>query len=138
MLESHPKVDLHVHVTKVPEVQAEKLSIISDKSEVVSLRKEKPDIVSETFEVLDLDAETVKLPTKVMIDQSSLPPYAVPGRPDIHAAVRRAVSECEATQMILVAACGPTGLSNSVRDAVKDCTTVDGPGLDLHLEAFGC
>lgn len=138
VLESHPRVNLHVHVTRISEVQAEKPAIISEKFEVVDLHKEKPAIVSETFEVVDLDAEPVKLPTKVTIDQSSLPPYLVPGRPDIHAAVHRAARECEASQRILVAACGPTGLSNSVRDAVKDCTTINGPGLDLHLEAFGC
>lgn len=138
MLESHPRVNLHVHVTKISEAQAEKPAIISEKFEDVELHKGKPAIVSETFEVVDLDAEPVKLPIKVTIDQSSLPLYLVPGRPNIHAAVHRAARECEATQRILVAACGPTGLSDSVRDAVKDCTTIGGPGLDLHLEAFGC
>jgi hypothetical protein len=57
--------------------------------------------------------------------------------PDVHAMIRRIASECEASQRILVAACGPAGLSDDVKDAVKKCTKADGPSLDLHLEAFG-
>jgi len=59
------------------------------------------------------------------------------GRPDVHSTVRQAVSEYEPERRVLVAACGPSGLSDDVRNAVRNCTSIDGPGLDLHLEAFG-
>ena len=38
---------------------------------------------------------------------------------------------------VLVAACGPAGLVDGVREAVKGNTRESGPGLNLHVEAFG-
>lgn len=81
--------------------------------------------------------EAVNPTSRTDADDATLPPYAVPGRPDVHSTVHRVASECGTNQRILVAACGPTGLSDDVRDAVRDCISVDEPSLDLHLEAFG-
>jgi hypothetical protein len=116
---------MQVHITKTSKEPTENLASLSS--------------LDETSETLVLDTPDVKI--EAMTDVTSLdaplPPYTVPGRPDVHSTVHRIVSECEASQRILVAACGPAGLSDTVRDAVKSCTIVDGPGLDLHLEAFG-
>lgn len=126
VLEVHPRVSIHVHITQTPELQT------------AAKAAEKPAIFSQTFEIVDLRTQSLKLAAKISINRASLPPYAVTGRPDVPAAIRRVASECEPTQSVLVAACGPTGLADSVKDAVKECTSVDGPALELHLEAFGC
>ena len=126
VLEAHPRVNIHVHITKTPELQ------------VAEKAAENPAIFSQTFEIVDLRTQSLKLAAKVSINRTSLPRYAVKGRPDVPATIRRVAGECETSQRVLVAACGPTGLADSVREAVKDCTSVDGPGLDLHSEAFGC
>lgn len=110
-------------MTKMSESQAEKLAAKA--------------AVEDAPRLPSREIEAVK-PTSIMdADDATLPPYAVPGRPDVQSIVRRITSECETSQRVLVAACGPTGLSDNVRDAVRDCTSIDGPGLDLHLEAFG-
>ena len=123
ILKAHPRVTIHVHMTTMCESQAEKPASQSTLDDV-------PQIPSPKIEAVN--------PASTMdADDATLPPYAVPGRPDVHSTVRRVASECERTQRILIAACGPTGLSDGVRDAVRDCTGIDGPSLDLHLEAFG-
>jgi hypothetical protein len=123
ILKAHPRVNIRVHMTKMSGSQAEKLASQSTLDDVPQLPSPK--------------IETGKPTSVTDADEVTLPPYAVPGRPDVHSTVRRVASECEANQRVLVAACGPTGLSDGVRDAVRDCTSIDGPSLDLHLEAFG-
>jgi hypothetical protein len=113
---------MHVHITKLSAVLADKpASLISSDDD-----DEKSSV-----------AVVVEIPATPTGDNMPLPPYAVPGRPDVHSIIRRIASECEANQQVIVAACGPAGLSNDVRDAVGSCIDVDGPSLNLHLEAFG-
>jgi hypothetical protein len=112
---------MRVHMTKMTKTQAEKLGDQSALTDDVSIPEVK---------IVD--------PARTMgTNNATLPPYAVPGRPDVHSTVHQVASECEPEQRILVAACGPSGLSDDVRDAVRNCISIDGPGLDLHLEAFG-
>jgi hypothetical protein len=123
VLKAHPRVTIRVQMTKMSESQAEKLASQPTLDIMPQLRSPKNDAVKPVSTTDAADA--------------TLPPYAVPGRPDVHSTVRRVASECQSNQRVLVAACGPSGLSNDVRDAVRDCTSIDGPSLDLHLEAFG-
>jgi hypothetical protein len=123
ILKAHPRVNIRVHMTKMTDSQAEKLATQAAVDDA-------PQLPSPKIEGVE--------PTSITdADDATLPPYAVPGRPDLQSTVRRIASECETNQCVLVAACGPTGLSDNVRDAVRDCTSIDGPSLDLHLEAFG-
>lgn len=124
ILEAHPRISMHVHITKLLEALPEKpvtLSSLDDISEVP----------------IPGDNKDVKISAIARVGNRPLPSYAVPGRPDILSTIHGIANECDASQRIIVAACGPAGLSNDVRDAVKSCTKVDGPSLDLHLEAFG-
>jgi len=114
---------MRVHITKMSATQAKKLD---DKSAL--------DDVSQ-FAIPGVGAVT---PTSTTgIEDATLPPYVMPGRPDVHSIIRRVASECGTDQRILIAACGPSGLSNDVRDAVRNCISIDGPSLGVHLEAFG-
>ena len=123
VLKAHPRVNVRVHMTKMSVTQGEKLASQPPIDIVPQLPSPKN--------------ETVKSVSITDVADATLPPYAVPGRPDVHSTVRRAASECQSNQRVLVAACGPSGLSNDVRNAVRDCTSIGGPSLDLHLEAFG-
>jgi hypothetical protein len=125
ILEAHPRISMQVHITKKPKTPTEKPASLSSLDEI-----------SETL-VLDSQGVKIEAMTDVTSLDAPLPVYTVPGRPDVHSMIHRIASECEASKRILVAACGPAGLSDNVRDAVKSRTTVDGPSLDLHLEAFG-
>ena len=122
VLKAHPRVNIRVHMTKMSETQAEKLASQSTLDSVPQIPP---------------SPKNVKPASTTDADDATLPPYAVPGRPDVQSTVRQIMSECESNQRVLVAACGPTGLSDNVRDAVRYCTSIDGPSLDLHLEAFG-
>jgi hypothetical protein len=66
-----------------------------------------------------------------------LPSYTEHGRPDFHAVIGKVVDESTVDHRVLVAACGPGGLVDGVRDAVKRNTKKSGPGVELHVEAFG-
>jgi hypothetical protein len=80
-----------------------------------------PDIEKSEFEVKD----------------ALLPPYTEHGRPNFYAVVSRVVDESTVDHRVLIAACGPGGLIDGVRDAVKRNTKKSGPGVELHVEAFG-
>ena len=134
-----------MHVTKVSKEQSLSPSLSSPQLEIEI--GSVPSVA--TNDVLHLPTLDEKLATAiptVTIDMvpitsdseaTTLPSYALPGRPDIRSTVQSIAAECAPSDRILVAACGPTGLSNDVRDAVRDCTRSDGPSLKLHLEAFG-
>ena len=64
-------------------------------------------------------------------------PYTKHGRPDFHAVISRVVDESTVDKRVLVAACGPGGLVDGVRDAVKKNTKTGGPSVEMHVEAFG-
>jgi len=59
------------------------------------------------------------------------------GRPNIEALVRDAIMSMDKDKRILVGACGPTGLVESVRNTVAECIRVEGPSVELHCEQFG-
>ena len=51
--------------------------------------------------------------------------------------ISRVADDSTIENRVLVAACGPGGLVDGVRDAVKENTKKNGPGIELHVEAFG-
>ncbi|KAI1327213.1 ferric reductase NAD binding domain-containing protein [Xylariaceae sp. FL0255] len=59
------------------------------------------------------------------------------GRPDVAAMIRTAIASVPRNERVLVAACGPTGLMNTVRNTTAACISVDGPAVELHCEQFG-
>lgn len=142
VLEAHPRIRLRVHVTKVAKEQS-----LSPPSSQLELELEpKLTIAHEITTLPTLDNKLATAIPTVTIDKVPitsdcetplLPSYAVPGRPDVRSMVQSTAAECTPSDRILVAACGPTGLSNDVRDAVRECTKSDGPSLTLYLEAFG-
>ncbi|KAI2623816.1 ferric reductase NAD binding domain-containing protein [Xylaria nigripes] len=69
------------------------------------------------------------------IDGLNLP--FVHGRPDIEFSVRKAIASLGNDKRILVAACGPTKLIDTVRDTTAKCISVGGPSVELHCEQFG-
>ena len=71
------------------------------------------------------------------VKHANLPSYIEPGRPDFHAVISKVVEESTVDNRVLVAACGPGGLVDGVRDAVKRNTKKSGPSVELHVEAFG-
>ena len=71
------------------------------------------------------------------VKHANLPSYIEPGRPDFHAGISKVVEESTVDNRVLVAACGPGGLVDGVRDAVKRNTKKSGPSVELHVEAFG-
>jgi hypothetical protein len=74
---------------------------------------------------------------EVKVKDALLPSYTEHGRPDFHAVIGKVVDESTVDHRVLVAACGPGGLVDGVRDAVKRNTKKSGPGVELHVEAFG-
>ncbi|KAI8624851.1 ferric reductase NAD binding domain-containing protein [Xylariaceae sp. FL1651] len=68
-------------------------------------------------------------------DFSHLP--VIYGRPDIEVLVKEAIASVAKDQRVLIAACGPTGLINTVRNTTAGCIRVDGPAVELHCEQFG-
>jgi hypothetical protein len=71
------------------------------------------------------------------VKDAILPSYTEHGRPDFHAVIGRVVEESTVDNRVLVAACGPGGLVDGVRDAVQRNTKKSGPSVELHVEAFG-
>jgi hypothetical protein len=59
------------------------------------------------------------------------------GRPNIETLVREAIMSLDKDKRVLVGACGPTGLVESVRNTVAECVSVEGPSVELHCEQFG-
>ncbi|KAI1337517.1 ferric reductase NAD binding domain-containing protein [Xylariaceae sp. FL0016] len=59
------------------------------------------------------------------------------GRPDIADLIKSAVDAVDLEQRVLVAACGPKGMTKVVRSTTARCMTVKGPPVELHIENFG-
>ena len=59
------------------------------------------------------------------------------GRPDTESLIREAVYSVAKDQRVLIAACGPIGLIEVVRDTAASCIRANGPAVELHCEHFG-
>ena len=75
-------------------------------------------------------------------EKSTVPPTVndiplVYGRPDTASLIKEAVQSVAKDQRVLVAACGPTGLIEVVRDTAASCIRANGPAVELHCEHFG-
>lgn len=133
ILEKHPRIEMRVHITQPSHKQTQLSSLSPEKEKLSELSTHvtarpltpspttTPDIEKSEFEVKD----------------ALLPSYTEQGRPDFLAVISRAVDESTVDNRVLVAACGPGGLVDGVRDAVKKNTKTSGPSLEMHVEAFG-
>ncbi|RPB03421.1 hypothetical protein L873DRAFT_1860210 [Choiromyces venosus 120613-1] len=77
---------------------------------------------------MDIDIEIVKSKNRTSV---------LPGRPDLGAIVRGAVTRAEWRDAVGVGACGPTELIRVARNAAAENITVGGPSVLLHCEQFG-
>lgn len=57
-------------------------------------------------------------------------------RPDVASIMVQTVARLSSCARVLVAACGPSSLTEDVQIAVTHCTTVAAPSIDLHIEQF--
>ncbi|ELR06862.1 hypothetical protein GMDG_08153 [Pseudogymnoascus destructans 20631-21] len=59
------------------------------------------------------------------------------GRPNIPALMRSLVDNEDTTKRVIVGACGPAGLLETVKDTTSRCIRPYGPSFTLHTEGFG-
>jgi hypothetical protein len=135
ILEKHPRIEMRLHITQPASkrLQSQQPSLSPEKEKLSELSTHvtarpltpspttTPEIEKSEFEVKDV----------------LLPSYTEQGRPDFLAVISRVVDESTVDNRVLVAACGPGGLVDGVRDAVKKNTKTSGPSLEMHVEAFG-
>jgi len=70
----------------------------------------------------------------------TLPPNLslLPGRPDVTAYIREAVSSLGPDKRVLIAACGPPSMLKTVRNVSAECIQLrNTPSVELHCEQFG-
>ncbi|OBT53881.1 hypothetical protein VE04_06250 [Pseudogymnoascus sp. 24MN13] len=60
-----------------------------------------------------------------------------PGRPNIPALMESLVDNEDSMKRVIVGACGPEGLLETVKDTASRCIRPDGPSFTLHTEGFG-
>jgi len=131
ILENHPRIEIRVHITQPASKSLESSSTLEpEKSSDLSHVSARPLTPTPTT-----TPETEK--SEFEIKGALLPPYVEYGRPDFHAVIGRVADDSTVDHRVLVAACGPGGLVDGVRDAVKENTKKSGPGIELHVEAFG-
>ncbi|KAI1203330.1 ferric reductase NAD binding domain-containing protein [Nemania serpens] len=152
--ECAPKISLELHLTGVEKIESASTPLprspsqlstavpsisaspTEKKSELPALSTQTSSVALETdLEKFDPTERVERLEGESAVDGLSLP--LTYGRPDIEAAVRQAILSVDKDKKVLVAACGPTGLVNKVRNTTASCIKVDGPSVELHCEQFG-
>ncbi|KAI0974164.1 ferric reductase NAD binding domain-containing protein [Xylaria arbuscula] len=150
------KIGLKIHLTKVDTIQkiGEVVPIPPLSSQLFTLVESKPASISdkatpglstETSSVAARDEDSEKNDNLSKVesreanrsttDSVSLP--IIYGRPDIETSVREAIGSAAKNERVLVAACGPLGLVNTVRNTTASCISINGPSVELHCEQFG-
>lgn len=152
ILRNHPRVLVRVHVTKKPIPTLEPPSEIGSQNPpalTFTTLEEKLATQVQTNAIEVRSPPSTPLAVTTLDDKlpGSMHTKALPaletnlcissGRPDIYATLARTSDECSTNDRILVGVCGPTGLTDGVKDAVTRCERAGGPGFVLHAEAFG-
>ncbi|KAI1301984.1 ferric reductase NAD binding domain-containing protein [Xylaria venustula] len=154
--ECAPKIGLKIHLTKVsaiqkldevapiPRLSSQLFTLVESKPASIS-EKATPRLSTETYSIAPRDEDLEKKDSLSRVesreanrsttDNLSLP--IIYGRPDIETSIREAISSAAKDERVLVAACGPQGLVNTVRNTTASCIRVDGPSVELHCEQFG-
>ncbi|KAI0431711.1 ferric reductase NAD binding domain-containing protein [Xylaria sp. FL1042] len=156
--ECAPKIGLKIHLTRVKTLtKIERVAPIPRlSSQIFAVIESNPDSIldkgldssrlsTETSSVVLRDEDPEKHDTISTVESiEAIPSMAgglnIPvryGRPDIETSVREAIASVAKNERVLVAACGPTGLVNAVRNTTASCISVDGPSVELHCEQFG-
>ncbi|TGJ81668.1 hypothetical protein E0Z10_g7105 [Xylaria hypoxylon] len=156
--ECAPKIGLKVHLTKAKMTEStetastpiphspSQISTIADSTpgSVLEMGIETPRLSAQTSSpalheryMEKVDTERAESTDEIISSINGLNIPIIYGRPDVEALVREAIRSMGKDQRILVAACGPTVLVNTVRNTTASCITVDGPSVELHCEQFG-
>ncbi|KAI1737075.1 ferric reductase NAD binding domain-containing protein [Xylaria scruposa] len=154
--ECAPKIALKLHLTRVETTEIPSPPILQSPSQIstaaasipTSIREkslESPVLSAQTSSVAlyETDLEKTSTNEKVECIQEIPSPgqeLGLPvlyGRPDIEACVREAITAVPKDKRIFIAACGPSGLVDTVRNTTAGCIRVDGPSVELHCEQFG-
>jgi hypothetical protein len=130
ILEKHPRIEMRVHITQPASKQ------LQSQQPSLSPEKEKPSELSTHVTARPTTTPGIEK-SEFEVKDVLLPSYTEQGRPDFLAVISRVVDESTVDNRVLVAACGPGGLVDGVRDAVKKNTKTNGPSLEMHVEAFG-
>lgn len=133
VLEAHPRIEMHVHVTQALKTRLQPPPLPSEVKEEPS---DLPLVTSTTLTPSPTSTPENEKP-EFEVKDALLPPYVEHGRPDFLSVIGKVADESTVDDRVLAAACGPAGLVDGVREAVKGITRESGPGLDLHVEAFG-
>lgn len=124
---------MRVHITQPARKQSQPSPLSLEKGEKLA-------------ELLDVTARPLTpSPTSILeigkseieVKDVLLPSYTEYGRPDFNTVISKVVDESTVDSRVLVAACGPGGLVDGVRDAVKRNIKKSGPSVELHVETFG-
>ncbi|KAI1428595.1 ferric reductase NAD binding domain-containing protein [Xylaria sp. FL1777] len=153
-----PKIGLKIHLTRVKRLEKIEPSapISRLSSQIFTVREsdpasdtekgtESPELSTErsSIAIREEDPEkhdTLSSVNSIEVNPSTTSGLRLPiryGRPDIETSVREAILSMNKNERVLVAACGPPGLVNVVRNTTASCISVDGPSVELHCEQFG-
>ncbi|KAI3318034.1 ferric reductase NAD binding domain-containing protein [Xylariaceae sp. AK1471] len=154
--ECAPKIALKLHLTRVetsvtasgpiPHSPAQtSTEVASASASILEKGGESPALSTQTSSIAlrekDLEGADIAKRVERIKEIPSVPEtLSLPiiyGRPNIEALVRQAIMSVDKDKRILIAACGPTALVDTVRNITADCIRVNGPSVELHCEQFG-
>ncbi|KAI0453453.1 ferric reductase NAD binding domain-containing protein [Xylaria acuta] len=154
--ECAPQIALKLHLTRLETTEMPSAPVLRSPSQVSTAAASIPtSILEKSLEspVLSTQASSValhetdleKTNTRERVEcveeiPSTAQGLGLPvlyGRPDIEACVREAITSAPKDKRIFIAACGPGGLVDTVRNTTASCIRVDGPSVELHCEQFG-
>lgn len=122
-LEANPRINVTIRVTQTAVVA-------HSTPEKISCEKTQASVDVGVKELPSANTSMVARPSV-----SSLQNFAL-GRPDTSAVLRQATESLTENQRLLVAACGPEGLLNGVRNSVAKLKVPGKPSIEMYLEQF--
>lgn len=147
--ECAPKITFELHLTRDESAETASTTIPRSPSQIsTEVPSIPPSTLEKTIESPTLSTKTssIVLREKGMKSADTIETaentegFSVPvsfGRPDIEGTVREAIISVAKDKRVLIVACGPTGLVDTVRNTTASCIRVDGPSVELHCEQFG-
>ncbi|KAI0856308.1 ferric reductase NAD binding domain-containing protein [Xylaria cubensis] len=85
--------------------------------------------------VVDTAASTKsEIPSHAVV--GGLPPVLKYEKLNLEETILEAIRSVENDKRVLIASCGPDGMTKIIRNIVSQCITADGPSITLHCESF--
>ncbi|KAJ5770256.1 uncharacterized protein N7511_002307 [Penicillium nucicola] len=134
-LESHPSVNVLIHVTRATDLSGASLSNTPESySEKSSVKDSSLPIEPspQPSPIHDIEKSAVELTTKTTPSINEIRP----GRPNIGKVIADAVASSKTDDRIIIGACGPSQLMSALREAAFCDSYHDGPSLTLYTEEF--